>query len=437
MGPQRSAALSRWFGEAPPSGHFGTWLEARAPGFGPHFEVAFAQLVEGLMPLDVCVELLPRALACGGRHFALGYQALTAPGGETLLSLLVVISDVTAEVGRRRAAEEQREVVEVFQWLMRDRPGFASFLAEGSVMVARLAAGSQTPSQELREVHTLKGNSALLGVRSVAGLCDRLESRLAEEGGTATAAERSALQQVWASLLERVGTLGGTPTDAVPVPLAELEELLAKLGRGAPARELLALAASWKDEPAINRLRLLADQARALSRRLERGEPEVVVESDGVRLPHERFAAFWGAAVHVVRNAVDHGFEAPAERLAAGKPPPRLTLACRRVAGALQLTIADDGRGVPWEALAVKARARGLPAETRAQLVDVLCADGLSSRDQATETSGRGVGMAAVRQAVEALGGTLGVESSPGQGTTFTFLLPLAGATPCPWREVA
>jgi two-component system chemotaxis sensor kinase CheA len=171
--------------------------------------------------------------------------------------------------------------------------------------------------------------------------------------------------------------------------------------------------------------------ARALSQRLGRGDPEVVLEDDGVRVPHERFAGFWGAAAHVVRNAVDHGFEDPSARREAGKPPrPRLTLGCRRRGDTLEVTIGDDGAGVHWDALAAKARAQGLPAQTRAELVAALFADGVSSRDQATETSGRGVGMSAVKQAVEALGGSITVDSERGVGTTFRFALPVTDAVP-------
>jgi signal transduction histidine kinase/HAMP domain-containing protein len=426
MGPQRSAILDRWFGAPPASGLFAAWVEASAPGFAPRFAVSFEQLVEGLMPMEVCLSLLPRALECEGRHLALAYQALTTPGTDALETLLVLISDVTSEVEGQRAAVEQREIVEIFQWLMRDRPGFLSFLAEGTSAVERLARGGQSVVVELREVHTLKGNAGLLGVRSVADLCHQLEGRLVEEGGGLEATERQALARVWEALRQRVSALGGADSSALPVQPEELEDLLTRLGRGAPHRELLELAAGWRNEPALNRLRHLADLARSLSSRLGRGDPEVVLDTDGVRVPPERFASFWAAAVHVVRNAVDHGFEAPATRAEAAKPPrPRLNLGCRRAGARLEVTIADDGAGVPWGRIAAKARVRGLPTETPEHLVDALFADGVSSRDQATELSGRGVGMSAVKQAVEALGGEVFVESVPGRGTTFRFLLPL------------
>jgi hypothetical protein len=84
--------------------------------------------------------------------------------------------------------------------------------------------------------------------------------------------------------------------------------------------------------------------------------------------------------------------------------------------------LTDD---LDWQRIADKARAAGLPHCSRAQLVAALFTDGVSTRDQVSEISGRGVGMAAVLCAVEAHGGTVEVDSAPGEGTTFRVVLPL------------
>jgi two-component system chemotaxis sensor kinase CheA len=149
-----------------------------------------------------------------------------------------------------------------------------------------------------------------------------------------------------------------------------------------------------------------------------------------VRLDHDRWAPFWGAFVHVVRNAVDHGLEDPETRAAIGKAIPRIGLRTYEIvegaAGQLILEISDDGRGIRWEAVAAKAAKVGLPHATRDDLAAALFAEGLSTRDAVTETSGRGVGLGAVREACAALGGRIEVESTSGVGTTFRFRFPLA-----------
>jgi two-component system chemotaxis sensor kinase CheA len=131
---------------------------------------------------------------------------------------------------------------------------------------------------------------------------------------------------------------------------------------------------------------------------------------------------FWSALVHAVNNAVDHGIEDPETRKARGKPEAGnlWMLACREGTD-LVISLRDDGKGIDWKRLAEKGAERGLPNSTKAELIDVMCADGVSTRDNVTGTSGRGVGLAALREAVISLGGQLDVESEQGKGTTFLF----------------
>jgi two-component system chemotaxis sensor kinase CheA len=132
------------------------------------------------------------------------------------------------------------------------------------------------------------------------------------------------------------------------------------------------------------------------------------------------------AVVHLVRNAVDHAIETPQERKAAGKPEEGvLRIACfNRGGNQLELSIEDDGRGVDKEKVARRAN-QPVP-QTDAALLDLLCLPGLSTKDIASTTSGRGMGMDIVRGvAVGQLGGELLMSTRPGHGTTFTLRVPL------------
>jgi len=134
--------------------------------------------------------------------------------------------------------------------------------------------------------------------------------------------------------------------------------------------------------------------------------------------------------LHLVRNAVSHGIESPAERTAAGKPPEgTVRLAATTVGESVVLEVSDDGRGLDVEAIARRARAAGmaLPHEEldARTLLDLIAAPGFSTRDEADRVSGRGVGMSVVRDTIQELGGTLGLETRPGQRTTFRIVLPV------------
>jgi len=135
--------------------------------------------------------------------------------------------------------------------------------------------------------------------------------------------------------------------------------------------------------------------------------------------------------LHIVRNAISHGIETPEQRVTAGKPADgTIRLGAATAGETVVIEIVDDGRGIDVPSVTQRARALGLVVpddgglESRA-LLDIICASGFSTRDEADRVSGRGVGMAVVRDTVEGLGGTLAVESRPGRGTTFRLTLPL------------
>ena len=134
--------------------------------------------------------------------------------------------------------------------------------------------------------------------------------------------------------------------------------------------------------------------------------------------------------MHLVRNAVSHGLEAPDERVAAGKPPAgTIALRATTTGDLVTIDIEDDGRGIDAELIAARARTLGLidgdaPLD-QAQLLQILCAPGFSTREQADRVSGRGVGMDVVYKTVQELGGTLTLATEAGSGTRFTVQLPL------------
>jgi two-component system, chemotaxis family, sensor kinase CheA len=134
--------------------------------------------------------------------------------------------------------------------------------------------------------------------------------------------------------------------------------------------------------------------------------------------------------LHLVRNAISHGIELPAERVSVGKPE-AASIHLRAFASGetIVIEIEDDGRGINVPDVARRARAAGLfAAETEfddISLLDTICLPHFSTRDQADRASGRGVGMAIVKTAVEQLGGSLSLKTQAGQGTQFRIQLPL------------
>jgi two-component system chemotaxis sensor kinase CheA len=136
---------------------------------------------------------------------------------------------------------------------------------------------------------------------------------------------------------------------------------------------------------------------------------------------------------HIVRNAVDHGIEYPAARRDAGKDPcGTVELHARHERGAVIVEIRDDGKGMNKAGILAKARERGLVGEndqlTESQILALTMSPGLSTAAEVTELSGRGVGMDVVRRSIEALRGSIEIESTEGRGTVVRLRLPLTVA---------
>lgn len=137
--------------------------------------------------------------------------------------------------------------------------------------------------------------------------------------------------------------------------------------------------------------------------------------------------------MHLVRNAVDHGIETNEERLDSGKPDKgKVTLSAKTEAGKVWISVMDNGKGLDRNKILEKARKQGLLDESRAEsdytdkeVYQFIIQPGFSTNEQITEYSGRGVGMDVVVQNLQAIGGMLDIESTPGLGSTMNLKIPL------------
>jgi chemosensory pili system protein ChpA (sensor histidine kinase/response regulator) len=168
---------------------------------------------------------------------------------------------------------------------------------------------------------------------------------------------------------------------------------------------------------------------RQTARELEK-KAELEIQGSQVELDRSVLERIGAPLEHMLRNALAHGLESPAERAAAGKPESgRMALALRQEANEIVLTVSDDGAGLDLERLRRKAEVRGLlpagAAPDVAELTQLIFVSGLSTADAVTELAGRGIGMDVVKNEVTAIGGRIEVASERGQGTTFTIYLPL------------
>jgi len=425
--PEHSAILETWFGAWRDGQHFWTYLGGAVPEAREGIESLWTNVTENVLPVEVSLAQLPARITTGGKIFDIAYQPILK--GENLTHVLIVISDVTARVEQENAAVYQRELLSLFQWRCRDRKGLLDFASDASRLVDRLMDPASGDGVALkRDLHTLKGNCSVFGLASLVTLCQEMECHLEDGGVSLRDVDRCRLRAAWDSVQQRLQQLGASDTaDGLEIEQSEYQAILNAIQAGAPYCELDDLARRWTLEPVKQRLTRLGEQASALASRMKRDNLVVRITAWGIRLPGQVLAPFWNTATHLIRNAIDHGVESSDERIAAGKAAEGV-IELRSVIRDDQLVveIEDDGRGIDWTKLATRAQKMGLPSTTRDDLVNALFSDGVSTRDQVTDYSGRGVGMSAVRAACIETGGSVRVWSRPGQGTRFEFCWPAA-----------
>ena len=405
---------------------------------------------------DILLSLMPKELFLNDRYLDIAYRLLGAE------RLMLIITDITEQ--RRleaRVAEEQTrlrfivaaatESAELFE-VLDDYHKFRD-----STLPRLLAA----PDEELaaglaeiyRQVHTFKGLFGQLEffhlprcLHQYESALNRLRRDLAKQqpdrgvlekeqalADQALAQELAVLRETLGdSFFARRGHLSLTPEQTEM--LERLADRLLQGGPGLDSEETREMLRRIKHLRYVSFGELLSGHAKTAVRLAERLEKElapVEVEDNGVRVAPEIYGPFTKSLIHLFRNAVDHGLETPEKRLDQGKEEEG-HLRCRTFMEDEQIIVEidDDGRGLDLEALRCKGVAAGLFTPEQGAALDdaalrlLIFEDEFSTKEEVSELSGRGVGLAAVRMETERLGGRIEVDSTLGQGTKFRFILP-------------
>ncbi|WP_022982715.1 Hpt domain-containing protein [Ideonella sp. B508-1] len=391
-----------------------------------------------LLPAEVCWQ---PAGASAAKILELHWEPM-ADGQGVVQRLLLTLRDVTEMRSLAQAAAQQaRELTMISELLALPAGKFASFLAQTlpdlDRMQALLAPALNAEpddggllAQLFRLMHTVKGNARTLGLKTLANVAHQAEDSYDRwrrgEAEMDVAQARSELGEVRA-LAEAYrhlhdDTLGRNAAASASTlsehDVAQLGALTRQArGHASPQAqdaldEVLEILARAE---AVSLDELLAPIERGCEALAEElGKPVPAFEHTGtaLRLRPSAQKVLTGAFNHLLRNAMDHGLETAAQREAAHKPAQgRIRLEASLAADGLQLTLADDGRGLNLARIRSRALSLGLlneqdaaSAETLAQLI---FAPGFSTAERVTDISGRGVGMDAVRADVEALGGSI------------------------------
>ncbi|MCA9628205.1 MAG: CHASE domain-containing protein [Myxococcales bacterium] len=415
MSPEASQIVEHWFGPRGDDDSAIAYLSRFDETTAGFLEMGLEQLREDILPLELNIAQLPSQFSDGKQILHVSYLPFEDDDGH---KLLLVMSDVTQRIGAEHQQKRQLEVISIFEHIAKDREGFVEFFNDGSRLVTAIVEGRIEDRIVLaREIHTLKGNCGMVGLKSVAELCHQIETHYADSDQPPTELYES-LQARWREVTRDLHQfIGGNDSAGVWLSEQELQRVKEAVRRRQPPEALCAMLDDFRNARLETEFQRLAQRAKQLAKQQGKGNIGVEIEHNEVRLPHAPFKRFWANLVHVIRNAVDHGLESADE----ASERPRLRFAASAYSNEVVVEVADNGRGIDWGRLRSKAEKQGVSVK---QDEDLLFLDGLSSKDEVSAISGRGVGMAAVKSAVEELGGGVEVETELGKGTTFRFHFP-------------
>jgi two-component system chemotaxis sensor kinase CheA len=368
---------------------------------------------------------------------------------------LLTISAAAAEIAAPTAAPRVL-LPEIVRNILREQLAVLGE-KEPSGAAGRLAAAGLTAANAMRfcgrdtDAETLaRATQKALADKSPQGLRDAIAQLLAAESTLPSTASQSAkpaelrtlridaeqidaLVRLTGELIVAKNAIGHTAklaqenADSTAIQLrnhyAVLNRLILQLQNSAIGMRVLPLRSVFQRFP-----RVLREMSSSL------GKPtELRVEGEDTEADKAIVEMLFEPLLHVVRNAVDHGVEDGEERRKKGKPAvATVRLRAARDGDQVVIEVSDDGAGIDVERVRTVAKERGvasgedLAVMSDAEVIDLVFAPGFSTAARITEISGRGVGMDAVRSAVEKVGGRVSIASRAGQGTTVGFSLPFS-----------
>lgn len=420
-----------------------------------------AILGEEAMMFDFNGHLLPREMQIEGsdgqiKIVQMDWSPITNEHG-SIEKVLLITQDVTHLRQLELASAKQKEELDIIANLIRVPAGkFNDFVASARKFIAanrELLRNTKTKDTEaiaalFRNMHTIKGNARTFQFTHITDAAHRAEQtydRLRKDPGAEWSPEQmlAELDQVAASLAhyvevseEKLGRKGraedlmtGRGAFVSNEQLAQIRSLAAAATAQPSAADLKALR-THIDQLGLSSLRRIvsssSDSLASLAAELNKPAPAVEVAGEEVSVNGQFAEAFKSSFVHILRNSLDHGIETPEERTRAGKPERgTVRLTCNSKDTGVEIRIQDDGRGLALHRLYEKGLAAGIFKEgerpTADSIAEIIFRSGLSTSEQVTQVSGRGVGMEAVRTFLREQGASIRIALSGGSGADFTF----------------
>ncbi len=418
--------------------------EKKIDGFKKWMSTLFSEMLpfEDLAPLGP--ELFPHSK---GRHISLEYFPLREEENK-IKGIVVVATDITSLVEARKQAENEKQYAKLIINLIRSKNEIGRFIRESQLILNELRqiiSVSQPPWDSeaiFRCLHTLKGGAGLFSVHNMSETCHYAETRLTEYNGNKTQANADLLKsqcqavelQFHKFLSETKDILGSSILSKqrlLEIPASEINNLLEQLS-GIPQAKIIAenTFGYLLYEPIKNFFEPYKEVSFRLAEKENKSLRNVEFKNDMIPVVPEVYGPLFATFIHAFRNSIDHGIETPEIRHKHGKPEGgEILVKFERQdipVPTLRISVSDDGGGIDPQKIRARLANMGIKSdhESNHEVVQHIFDSQFSTKEKITETSGRGVGMDAIRHEALALGGKIWVESNQGKGSVLYVEVP-------------
>ena len=386
---------------------------------------------------DVIFDLLDSETTVGGKILELEFKVIDE--GHILCAVKDVSDQRALQETRNRDAREQQVVVHVIT----HRKYFAAFTREAAELFDFFDSLGSDPGDDAwavlqRKLHTFKGNASFFHFESTKDRAHEIEFAISDGlllGDTPDASDlalilKKAYYDEIAIVENRLGTSWLDETETVTVPAIKYRKIESYVKKRYPADSRLnAALKSFRMVRMDSLFVRFPDMAERLAEQLGKKIRPMEIHGGTFPVLPERYEALIGSFVHIVRNILDHGIESPSERELKNKDPEgTVSVTLESTDGNVSIAFSDDGKGLSAAEITRKARDRGLIPEgrelSRAAVYSLIFHHDFSTSDDVNDISGRGHGLAAVKEEVDHVGGRITLSTTPDKGTTFRITIP-------------
>jgi two-component system chemotaxis sensor kinase CheA len=403
-------------------------------------------IMDEMIPFEAAAGILPDRLELrinGNEKFVnLSYRD-QRDSRDKIDRVIVIAEDVTARIMAEKKNEYDEERVRRISYASRNLESYRYFRSDALTLFDQshelLRQDRSSSYLELkRALHSVKGLISVFQFRHLAKQVHEVETLVVEDRLIENVAElerkiETLKNEFSAQCLEISEILGLKEDDLFKRVDARKIKAIQAVALKIENQEMSGLVQSLDRFPVSMVMGKYAQYCQTVCENLNDRSAEVRFESDSDEVTYEEVLHLDPILSHLFRNSIDHGVETIEERSALGKTEAGvISVRCKRQSRHdIEIVISDDGRGIDVNRLAHKAIDAGLWTTSQAEMatyeqkMDLIFSSGLSTKEQTSELSGRGVGMDAVRHYLHSIGGSIQVESILGKGTTFILTSPI------------